>query len=190
MSGFDLLASLRAEATTRQVPVVVVTVVPDANIVAGFAVNDVLRKPVEPASLLDALSRAGVRPERPGGVLVVDDDPGALRLMDATLTQLGFAAITRSSGASALDAAEKLSPSAVVLDLMMPEMDGIEFLDRFRRLPAHARTPVLIWTMKELTESEQARLVETAQGIVSKNGGTPSTVVAQLRALLPEPGGA
>jgi CheY-like chemotaxis protein len=70
---------------------------------------------------------------------------------------------------------------------MMPEMDGIEFLDRFRRLPAHARTPVLIWTMKDLTESETARLRQSAQGVVSKTGtDTLSTIVSQLRALLPE----
>ena len=105
-----------------------------------------------------------------------------------TLAQLGFAAITRSSGSSGLDAAEKLSPRAVVLDLLMPEMDGVEFLDRFRRIPEHVTTPVLIWTMKDLTAAEQEKLRQTAQGIVLKNGDTPSTVVAQLRALLPQGG--
>jgi len=148
-----------------------------------------LRKPVEPRALLTALERAGVRPDRPGGVLVIDDDPGALRLMEVTLSQLGFASITRSSGIAALDVADKLAPSAVILDLMMPEMDGIEFLDRFRRMPAHARTPVLIWTMKDLTESEAEKLRHSAQGIVSKNGNTPSTVIEQLRTLLPDGGG-
>jgi CheY-like chemotaxis protein len=186
MTGLDLLAQLRAEPRMREVPVVVVTVVPDAKLVAGFAVEDVLRKPIDPPSLLRALSRAGIHPDRPGGILVIDDDPGALRLMDATLAQLGFSAITRSSGASALDAAVQLAPCAVVLDLVMPEMDGIEFLDRFRRLPAHARTPVLIWTMKDLTEAETDRLRQSAQGVLSKNGHTPSTVIAQLRTLLPD----
>jgi PAS domain S-box-containing protein len=186
MSGLDLLAELRAEPRMRTTPVIVVTVIPDAKLVAGFAVHDVLRKPLEPATLLGALERAGVRPDRQGGVLVVDDDPGSLRLMDATLAQLGFASITRSSGVTALEAAASLQPKAVVLDLMMPGMDGVEFLDRFRRLNGHLRTPVLIWTMKDLTSAEQAQLRQSAQGIVSKNGNTPSTVIAQLRALLPE----
>jgi DNA-binding NarL/FixJ family response regulator len=65
-------------------------------------------------------------------------------------------------------------------------MDGVEFLDRLRRIPEHVRTPVLIWTMKDLSDSEREQLRESAQGIVSKHGTTPSTVVAQLRALLPE----
>jgi CheY-like chemotaxis protein len=188
MSGLDLVGALRAEPRMRTVPVIVVTVIPDAKLVAGFAVNDVLRKPLEPSSLLAALDRAGVRAERSGGILVVDDDLGALRLMDATLASLGFAAITRSSAESGLEAATKLQPTAVVLDLVMPGMDGVEFLDRFRRIPQHMRTPVLIWTMKDLTAAEQLQLRQSAQGIVSKNGGTPSTVVAQLRALLPEAG--
>jgi PAS domain S-box-containing protein len=190
MNGLDLLATLRAEPHMRSVPVIVVTVIPDAKLVAGFAVHDVLRKPLDAPSLLGALERAGVRPDRPGGILVVDDDPASLRLMDALLSQLGYAAITRSNGHAGLEAAEQLRPSAVVLDLMMPGMDGIEFLDRFRRIPAHVRTPVLIWTMKDLSADEQAHLRDSVQGVVSKNGNTPSTVVTQLRALLPAEGGA
>ena len=188
MSGLDLLAMLRAEGHVRSAPVIVVSVVPDARQIAGFAVADVLRKPLDRDALVGALERAGVQADRPGGILVVDDDPGALRLMDATLAQLGYAAITRSSAPDALAAAEQLQPAAVVLDLMMPEMDGVEFLDRFRRIPQHARTPVLIWTAKDLSAAEHAQLRETAQAIVSKSGETPSTVVAQLQTLLAEPG--
>ena len=186
MSGFELLARLRDEERMRTTPVVVVSVVPDAGPVAGFAVHDVLRKPLDRDQLIATLERAGVRPDRAGGVLVVDDDDSALRLMDATLAQLGYDAITRSSPAAALAAAEQLKPRAVVLDLVMPEMDGVEFLDHFRRIPEHERTPVVIWTMKDLTEAEQAKLRESAQGVVSKNGTSPSTVVAQLRTLIGE----
>ena len=186
MSGLECLAALRADGRARTTPVIVVSVLSDAKVVAGFAVHDVLRKPVDRDVLVRSLERAGVRPDRAGGILVVDDDDTALRLMDATLAQLGFSAITRSTGKAALEAAERLKPTAVVLDLMMPEMDGVEFLDRFRRIPAHARTPVLIWTAKELSRAETAQLRESAQGVVSKNGNTPSTVVAQLRTLLGE----
>ncbi|MDB4959149.1 MAG: Histidine kinase [Myxococcales bacterium] len=187
MSGLDLLAALRTQGAPGM-PVIVVTVVPDAKLVAAFSVHDVLRKPLDRDALLAALDRAGVRADRHGGILVVDDDPGCLRLMDATLSQLGFSAITRSSGKSGLEAAEQLGPVAVVLDLVMPEMDGVEFLDRFRRMPAHERTPVLIWTMKDLSADEHAQLRQTAQGVVSKNQGGPSNVVAQLRTLLANPG--
>ena len=185
MSGLDLLTSLRADGRARMTPVIVVTVAPDHRLIAAFAVHDVLKKPLEPTSLLHALERAGVRPDRRGGILVVDDDPGALRLMDATLAQLGYSTITRSTGAAALEAATQLHPSAVVLDLVMDGMDGVEFLAKLRQLPEHVRTPVLIWTMKDLTAAEHERLRQAAQAVVSKNGNSASTVVQQLRALLP-----
>jgi PAS domain S-box-containing protein len=184
MSGLDLLASLRTNGRARQTPVIVVTVAADHRLIAAFAVHDVIEKPLEPATLLHALERAGVRPDRRGGILVVDDDPGALRLMDATLAQLGYSTITRSTGAAALEAAVQLHPSAVVLDLVMDGMDGVEFLDKLRQLPDHARTPVLVWTMKDLTDAEAVRLRQAAQAVVSKNGTTPATVVQQLRSLL------
>jgi len=69
MSGLDLIAALRGEPRMRTVPVIVVTVIPDAKAVAGFAVDEVLRKPLDPSALLAALDRAGVRPERPTGQL-------------------------------------------------------------------------------------------------------------------------
>jgi PAS domain S-box-containing protein len=185
MSGLDLLASLRTNGRARQTPVIVVTVAADHRLIAAFAVHDVIEKPLEPATLLHALERAGVRPDRRGGILVVDDDPGALRLMDATLAQLGYSTITRSTGAAALEAAVQLHPSAVVLDLVMDGMDGVEFLDKLRQLPEHARTPVLVWTMKDLTDAEAVRLRQAAQAVVSKNGTTPASVVQQLKSLLP-----
>jgi PAS domain S-box-containing protein len=184
MSGLDLLLALRGETRTRKTPVVVASVAAEIGMVAGFAVHDVLRKPVDRDALVAALERAGVRPDRAGGILVVDDDDGALRLMDATLAQLGYTSITRSSGAAGLAAAEELNPVAVVLDLMMPGMDGVEFLARLRRMPQFAATPVLIWTMKDLTAAEQQKLRESAQGIVSKNGTQPATVVEQIQTLL------
>ena len=188
-TGLELLAELRGAPGTRTTPVIVVAVDADAQLAAGFAVHDVLRRPLDRGALLASLERAGVRPDRAGGILVVDDDPGALRLMDATLSQLGYAAITRSSGASALAAAAELRPAAIVLDLVMPEMDGVEFLGRLRQLPDLARTPVLIWTIKDLSADEHARLRGSAQSIVSKTG-TPATVVAELRALLVDAGAA
>ena len=186
-SGLELLAQLRFEPRAKDTPVIVVSVVAEHKLVAGFAVADVLRKPLDRGELLAALERSGVRPDRPTGVLVVDDDDAALRLMEAALAQLGYSAITRASAKEGLVAARDLRPAAVVLDLVMPDMDGVQFLDRFRRMAGHERTPVLIWTGKDLDVAEHARLRDSAQAVVAKNGGSPSTVVSQLRAMLATP---
>src|SRR6266852_4599808 len=160
MSGVDLLAMVRAERRNADVPVVVLTVVAEQGSVAGFTVSDVLAKPVDTGALLEALRRAGVAPERRGAVLVVDDDPGCLKLVQATLGRSGYETICREDAEAALHAAAESRPIAVVLDLMMPRVDGFEFLERFRKTEAGRRTPVIIWTVKDLSARDHARLRE------------------------------
>jgi PAS domain S-box-containing protein len=177
----DVVAALRRRPATRDVPVIVVGEA--AAELDRYAVHDVLARPVDAAALTASLARAGVVPDQPGGVLVVDDDVSALRLMDAALAQQGIVSITRSTGAGGLEAAARLHPSAIVVDLVMPGMDGAEFLIHLRRLPAHAHTPVVVWTVKDLDAAERERLGRSAQRIVTK-GDSPLGVVHQLQALL------
>jgi PAS domain S-box-containing protein len=185
MSGIDLLSIIRTTGRNQRAPVIVITVVTETGSACGFAVNDVIAKPPNVESLLASLSRAGVRPDVAGGVLVVDDDPAALRLMEASLTRMGYTAICRSDGRSGLEAAELLTPVAVILDLMMPGMDGFEFMERLRAMPKHARTPLFVWTIKDLTSEEKLRLRTSAQGLIGKRGGGATVLLAELRSFLP-----
>ena len=75
-------------------------------------------------------------------------------------------------------------PIAVILDLIMPGVDGFEFLERFRRMDAGRRTPVIIWTVKDLSAHDHSRLRETAQAIVVK-GEEGSSLLRQLNSFLP-----
>ncbi len=184
MNGLDLLATLRRGGRNSSAAVVVVTVVAEARAVAGFSVHDVLHKPLQPALLLASLRRAGVEPGAWGGVLVVDDDASALRLMEAALKHLGYATVCRSDGESGLSAAEALAPAAIVLDLVMPGLDGFGFLQRLRARPRLSRTPVIVWTQKDLTRDEAQRLLESAHAILSKHDGA-AALLAELAPLLP-----
>src|SRR5262249_16054977 len=158
MSSREVLAAIRARGPNEHVPVIVLTVVAEKGAVAGFPIHDFLVKPVQAEELLASLRRAGVPPDRGQKVRVVGDDPRALKLREATLTQVGYRPVCTPDGLSGLGAAEQERPAAVVLDLLMPGMDGFEFLDRFRRTAAGRRTPVIVWTVKELTEADRARL--------------------------------
>jgi signal transduction histidine kinase/DNA-binding response OmpR family regulator len=184
-SGLEVLQKIRASQLNGDVPVVVITVVAERGAVAGFAVSDVLQKPVEPEAVVAALTRAGVPPHRPGTILVVDDDPNALRLMAATLTQLGYTTRCEHDGAAALGAARSAPPSAIVLDLIMPGMSGFEFLEQLRRDPAGRRVPVIVWTGKDLTVDERAQLRASANAVVAKDPTGGHAVVAELAAFLP-----
>jgi PAS domain S-box-containing protein len=184
MSGQEVLRRVRAGQLNRDVPVVVVTVVAERGAIAGFAVHDFLVKPIDTGALLSSLNRAGVRPEQSGSVLVVDNDENSLKLMAAALTQLGFRPICMQDAEEALRLTGTAPPAAVVLDLRMPGMSGFEFLDRLRGSPATRLTPVLIWTVKDLSSEEQARLSRSAQAIVRKGHGGIPALLEDLRRFL------
>src|SRR5262249_3792011 len=88
----SLLEAIRSEKSSTRVPVIAMAVVADVNAAAGFAVTDVLAKPIDARALLAALEHGGAPPARGTHVLVIDDDAGSLRLMEATLGNLGYKA--------------------------------------------------------------------------------------------------
>jgi len=188
-SGLEVLRAIRRGELNPNVPVIIVSVVSERGSVAGFAVHDYLQKPLDGGALLASLERAGLSPGGPAAVLVVDDDAGSLRLMESVLARVGFTAICRPDGISALAVARSERPAAVVLDLMMPGMDGFQFLEELRSAPETRRTPVIVWTVKDLTAEELARLRLSAQSVVTKGGGA-AALLEELRALLPAPASA
>ena len=184
-SGLEVLKGIRESTRNRDVPVIVITVVTERGAAAGFTVHDILGKPVSSAAMLASLQRAGIRPERAGQVLVVDDDEAATRLMSATLGQLGYQAVRVHRGMEGLTLAAQTPPIAVVLDLLMPEMDGFEFLERFRQLPRCKTVPVIVWTMKDLSPSDFRRLERSVQGILQKGQDAGTVILEALRTFLP-----
>ena len=193
ISGLEVLRRIRREGKNRATPVVVVSVVAEHGVVQGYAVHDYLQKPIESGKLVDTLQRAGVSPDHQRPILVVDDDVAALKLMQTTLGKLGYDVKTCSNAESALELAEQTRFTAVILDLMMPGMDGFEFLTHFRRKPEHLSTPVIVWTVKDLTFQDRSRLQQHVQCVFAKGDGRPTNLAEELRALArgqPEPVGA
>jgi CheY-like chemotaxis protein len=179
-SGLEVLNALRSSGPNREVPVVVITVVTETSALTGFAVNDVLAKPIRPHEVKAALQRLG--PDSAPSVLVVDDDPGSLELMVATLQTLGISARTASSGTQALELIEQQPPDALILDLVMPGLNGFDLLHLLRRQPRYKHLPVFVWTSMSLSADEMARLRASAQAVVNKAGGGLDALVEQLRA--------
>ena len=184
MTGLDVLHQVRLSGKNRGTPVIVVSVVADRGIVGGFSVHDYLGKPINGKELIGSLQRAGVYPYDDGSILVVDDDAAALRLMETCLRRLGFDAICRLDGEAALEAVRDRPPLAVIVDLLMPGMDGFGFLARFRQIPTNRRIPVIIWTMKDLTDEDHVRLRDLAAAVVVKQNDEPTKLVEELRLLL------
>jgi PAS domain S-box-containing protein len=180
-SGLEVLNALRSGGPNREVPVVVITVITETSALAGFAVNDVLSKPIRPDEVKAALQRLD-GPDSTPSVLVVDDDPRSLDLMVAMLHTLGIAVRTASSGTQALELIEQQPPDALILDLVMPGLNGFDLLHALRRQPRYKHLPVFVWTSMQLSADEMARLKASAQAVVNKAGGGLDALVEQLRA--------
>ncbi len=185
-NGLDVLRAVRAETPNRDVPVIAITIV-SAEAVAGYVVHDVLAKPVEQRALLGALERAGVSPDSTSAVWVIDDDQPSLRLMAATLEQLGHRALCFDDATAALAACEHTTPLAIVLDLLMPTMDGFRFLQCFREREENKRTPVMVWTAKDLSGEDRRVLDAMTAGVLPKGGGGGSALLTAIAAHLPAP---
>jgi PAS domain S-box-containing protein len=184
MTGLDVLHRIRLDGKNQNTPVIVVSIVAERGMLAGFAVQDYLTKPVNGRDLLQAFEHAQVQPNRGGKILIVDDDPASRRLMSATLSDLGYDIHSSSGGEEALAFTKGEQPLAVVLDLVMPGVDGLEFLIRFRETPDNRGVPVIVWTSKDLTSDDHRRLRELAQGIVAKHNWRPSSFLDDVRALI------
>jgi CheY-like chemotaxis protein len=184
-TGLEVLAAIRAGERNREVPVIVITIVTGKGAAAGFVVHDMLAKPLEDGALLRSLHRASVRSERGGRVLVVDDDASSARLMRAALEQLGYSSDVALTGVAGLELAARAPPNAVILDLLMPVMDGFEFLDKFRDVPGCGTTPVIVWTAKDLSPSDRRWLEVSVQGVLQKGRDAGGAVLDALRGFLP-----
>ncbi|HKD76655.1 MAG TPA: response regulator, partial [Ktedonobacterales bacterium] len=165
-------------------PTIVVTIIADEGVGAGFAIHDFLCKPIVPEELLGSLERAHVWPGEADAVLVVDDDPASLKLMEVTLAQGGYQPICAADGEAGLQLVGERDISAVVLDLMMPNVDGFEFLRRFIQLDKHHHVPVIVWTNKDLTREDYAQLQTSARAVLQKHEGGTSALMEEIQACL------
>jgi PAS domain S-box-containing protein len=181
--GLELLARIRDEGASRDAPVVGVSLRSEAGVNATFAVADVLFKPLRTDEVALALGRIAAPPPHRTTVMVVDDDPLALALMEATLAGLGITAVCIADGRQALREIAVHRPDALILDLMMPGFDGFSVLAALRELPDWQRLPVFIWSSMLLTAEELATLSLSARAVISKGDSEMARLLDAVRAM-------
>jgi signal transduction histidine kinase/DNA-binding response OmpR family regulator len=158
VDGWEVLAQLKADQGTAQVPVIVVSMLDERG--RGFALGaaEYLVKPVGKEQLLAALYRASAMPERKRTVVAIDDDPLAIELVRANLEPEGWTVFGAATGQEGLALIRERQPSAVLLDLLMPGMDGFEVVEALRADPGTKTVPVVILTSKSMTRQDKERL--------------------------------
>jgi CheY-like chemotaxis protein len=170
VDGWSVLGIMKSEPELEHLPVIMLTIVDDRNLGFSLGAAEYMTKPID-RRRVTALVRK-FAPTDPGGtVLVVDDERDVRALLARAIEEVGMHAAEAGSGQAALDwLREHHRPSLVLLDLMMPMMDGFNFLERIRADPADANLPVVVLTTKELTEPERRFLAENTLLLILHKG--------------------
>jgi DNA-binding response OmpR family regulator len=185
--GWELLTRLKADQATASIPVVVVSIVDEPGRGFSLGAADYLLKPVDGEVLVRVIQRVvrnNARDQRGRSVLVIDDDPVILELMEAVLRPEGFEVLKAKDGRHGLQIARERNPDLVVLDLLMPEMNGFEVVDEMHGCSETASIPIVILTNKSLSREEKDRLNGRIIAIRQKGEFHREDFVAQVRSLL------
>ncbi len=185
VSGLDILKRIRATPLNRTVPVVALTVAPEGRASATFVIHDFMTNPTDEA-VLRALRRAAIEADR-GQILIVDDDPRSLALKAATLTRLGYHPICCDNRGDALGAIAKTPPAAIVLNLLMPALQGFQLLDEMRRMSPSDSIPIIAWNSRELPEAERQQLRIAAQNTALRSQSRTAEMLEELRPYIAHP---
>jgi signal transduction histidine kinase/DNA-binding response OmpR family regulator len=179
--GWAVLAELKADPELADIPVVMATVVEERNMGFALGVADYLTKPIDRSRLLAVLGRFCGSREQP--VLVVDDDPPTREALRRTLEREGWWVVEAENGRVALQRVAAAPPSVILLDLLMPEMDGFEFVEVLHQTGAHRDIPIVVVTSKDLTQHDRERLSRHVRRILQKGTYSRADLVSEVSRL-------
>jgi GAF domain-containing protein/DNA-binding response OmpR family regulator len=180
MDGWAVLSALKAAPDLADIPVIMLTIVDDRNLGYALGAADYLTKPIDRERLVAVLRQH--RRDLP--VLVVDDDAEVRALFRRMLEPDGYTVVEAPNGRAALERLRGITPGVILLDLMMPEMDGFEFVAEFRRHEAWRAIPIVVVTAKDLSHDDRQRLNGYVERILQKGAYGREQLLAEVRDLV------
>jgi CheY-like chemotaxis protein len=187
MDGWEFLDRIKQVPTLLHIPVVIISVVADRN--RGFALGAaaVMQKPMSRQDLSESLADLGLLPLPQGqtlNVLVIDDDPDAVELVAVRILGLASTVLRAYGGREGIAAARQHLPDLIVLDLMMPEVNGFDVVKALSEQPDTARIPILVVTAKQVTAEDRTRLNGCVTTIMEKTEFSRDRFIAEIRRAL------
>jgi hypothetical protein len=180
MDGWEVLRELKADPETRDIPVIMVTMTDDREQGYALGATEFLTKPIQRDALVGILDRYA-----PSGsarrALVVDDKDDNRKVLRHALENEGWQVSEAENGRVGLERVEEDVPSLILLDLMMPVMDGFEFVLEMRKHEAWHGIPIVVVTAKDVTEEDRRRLNGEVVGLIERRGMDREALLAQIR---------
>jgi signal transduction histidine kinase/DNA-binding response OmpR family regulator/HAMP domain-containing protein len=187
MDGWEFLSRIkRADSPWKDVPVVIASIAADAQKGFSLGAAQVLQKPVTREDLANALRRLGLDGNdcQDCRVLIVDDDPKSVELLAAYLAEPGYQALRAYGGREGIEMARRQRPDLILLDMMMPDVNGFDVIDALRADSSTVAIPVIIITAKELSADERAALSGCVSAVLEKASFDHGQLITEVRRAL------
>jgi len=182
--GWGVLSDLKADPATRDIPIIVLSIIDNKELGFSLGAFDYLVKPFEKEAVMAALQRIPGVPDK--RVLVVDDEPDAVDLLTQILQDEGYQVKGAYSGEEALRALDAAPYDIILLDLLMPEMDGFEVIQQVKTNPRWRDILIIVVTAKDLTDSDWGILHRSVDRIIQKSGLARDGLMKEVQSLLRE----
>jgi CheY-like chemotaxis protein len=189
IKGWELLSTIRADVTLAAVPVVIIAGAIDNNLALTGGAAAVLEKPISRGELKETLADLGLHAthDHTRTILVVDDDPKAVELIAAFLPTPAYAIVRAYGGTEAIILAQRLRPDLILLDLMMPDVNGFNVVTALQRDPGTSSIPIVVVTAKHISADDRAALCDESGAlirIVEKGDFDGDAFVSEVRRAL------
>ena len=179
MDGWEVLTALQANEATKNIPVIMLTMADEPDIGFSLGATDYLTKPVNWDQLSGILNRHKIESDSQS-ILIVEDDETTREMLKKSLASNDFKVRIAKNGKEGLDKVKESKPGLVLLDLMMPEMDGFEFAEKLRENKDWLDIPVVVITAKDLTSEDHNRLKGNVEAIMQKGSYSKKQLLSEV----------
>ncbi|MBK8780558.1 MAG: GAF domain-containing protein [Anaerolineales bacterium] len=183
--GWQVLHDLKNDETTTNIPIILLTIVDKKALGFRLGASAYLLKPLVPKEVVETLSRITKQTDRSHiHILVVDDDPNIADMLHQILPASQFELRSALDGIAGLEAITQQRPDVLLLDIMMPRLDGFGVIDQLRQNPGTQDLPIIVISAKELSDEESARLKEGVAFVMRKQGFDGEKLVQEIKRVL------
>ncbi|MFZ6757718.1 response regulator [Undibacterium sp. Ji50W] len=184
MDGWEFLQRFKLDTRFASVPVVIISIVADRGRGMSLGAAQVMQKPVSRETMNAALAQLGFASRSSGrqlSALIIDDDPKAIQLITTYLDSFGYRTLSALGGQEGIHTARRAQPDLIVLDLMMPEVNGFDVVEALKADASTAGIPVMILTAKQITTEDKLRLNGDVKKVMEKSEFNHGRFIGEVR---------